>query len=65
MPNKKNQDDEVIIEAEIIDENPQDGPSNSGATTQASVSTSDIPPAKNTAARFYSWPSLAVYSWSP
>lgn len=51
MPNKKNQDDEVIIEAEIIDEKPQARSSKSGATTQASVSTSDIPTTKNTAAR--------------
>ncbi len=51
MSKKKNQDDEVIIEAEIIDEKPQGRSSNPGATTHASVSTSDIPTVKNTAAR--------------
>ena len=51
MPNKKNENDDVIIEAEIIDEKPQAKPSNSGATTQASVSTSDSLSPKNITAR--------------
>lgn len=51
MPNKKNKNDDVIIEAEIIDEKPKSKPSSSGTTTQASVSTSDSPSPKNTTAR--------------
>lgn len=51
MPNKKKKNDDVIIEAEIIDEKPKSKPSSSGATTQASVSTSDSPAPKNTTAR--------------
>ena len=51
MSQKKHTDDDVIIEAEIIDEKPRASQTSTGATTQASVKTSDIPPAKNTAAR--------------
>ncbi len=51
MSRKKKNDEDVIIEAEIIDEKPHKSAPKSGATTEASVKTSDLPPVKNTAAR--------------
>ena len=51
MSQKKDTDSDVIIEAEIIEEKPRASKANTGATTQASVKTSDVPPVKNTTAR--------------
>lgn len=51
MTNKKNKNEDVIIEAEIIEEKPKGPQTNAGATTEASVKTSDLPASENTPAR--------------
>ncbi len=51
MSQKKSTDEDVIIDAEIIEETPQAPKAEKGATTQASFKTSDSSLSKNTAAR--------------